>query len=141
MRTNRPTPITVAIGAMLLAMAGQAVAVGIVADGGTATSVAVGANGRQTVTLAPAIGGVSNNTYSSFNVSKAGADLNNNLVNANTIVNQVTGTNPSLIQGAITVLGPRANVILANPNGVTIDGGSFVTNGHVVISTGQVSVG
>jgi filamentous hemagglutinin family protein len=116
-----------------------ALAAGIVADGGTTTSVAVGASGRQTVTIAPAIGGVSNNSYSSFNVSKAGADLNNNLVNANTIVNQVTGTNPSLIQGAVTVLGPRANVILANPNGVTIDGGSFVTNGHVVVSTGQVS--
>jgi filamentous hemagglutinin family protein len=139
MTTSRPTLITFAICAMSSAMAGQAVAAGIVADGGTATSVAVGANGRQTVTLAPAFGGVSNNTYSSFNVTKAGADLNNNLVNANTIVNQVTGTNPSLIQGAITVLGPRANVILANPNGVTIDGGSFVTNGHVVVSTGQVS--
>ncbi|MFP3615031.1 filamentous hemagglutinin N-terminal domain-containing protein, partial [Paraburkholderia sp. SIMBA_050] len=45
----------------------------------------------------------------------------------------------SLIQGAIGVLGPRANVILANPNGITVDGGSFVNAGHVVLSTGQVS--
>jgi len=139
MITTRLTSIAVATGAMLSAMAGQAVAVGIVADGGTATSVAVGANGRQTVTHAPAVGGVSNNTYLSVNVSKPGADLNYKRVNVNTIVNQVTGTNPSLIQGGITVLGPRANVILANPNGVTIDGGSFVTNSHVVISTDQVS--
>ncbi|MFL9998598.1 two-partner secretion domain-containing protein, partial [Paraburkholderia sediminicola] len=78
-------------------------------------------------------------TYSSFNVSKAGADLNNAGINARTIVNQVTSTNPSLIQGAIGVLGPRANVILANPNGITVDGGSFVNAGHVVLSTGQVS--
>ncbi|MGN4039412.1 two-partner secretion domain-containing protein, partial [Burkholderia gladioli] len=35
-------------------------------------------------------------------------------------------------------LGPRANVILANPNGVTVDGGSFTNTGHVVLSTGQV---
>ncbi|WP_232450151.1 filamentous hemagglutinin N-terminal domain-containing protein [Burkholderia ubonensis] len=119
--------------------ASRVFAAGIVADGGTTTSTSVGANGRQTVNIAPAIGGVSNNTYSSFNVSKAGADLNNVGRNARTIVNQVTSTNPSLIQGNINVLGPRANVILANPNGVTVDGGSFTNTGHVVLSTGQVS--
>jgi filamentous hemagglutinin family protein len=117
----------------------QAWATGIVVDGGTATSVSTAANGHQTVAIAPAIGGVSNNTYRSFNVSTAGADLNNSGINANTIVNQVTSTNPSLIQGAINVLGPRANVIIANPNGITVDGGSFVNAGHVVLSTGQVS--
>ncbi|MBJ9688364.1 filamentous hemagglutinin N-terminal domain-containing protein [Burkholderia vietnamiensis] len=116
----------------------SAYAAGIVPDGGTATSVLTGAGGRQTVNIAPTIGGVSNNTYSSFNVSKAGADLNNVGINARTIVNQVTSTNPSLIQGNINVLGPRANVILANPNGVTVDGGSFTNTGHVVLSTGQV---
>ncbi|KVF77356.1 filamentous hemagglutinin [Burkholderia sp. FL-7-2-10-S1-D7] len=116
-----------------------AYAAGILADGATATAVSSGVGGRQTVNIAPAVGGVSNNTYSSFNVSKAGADLNNVGINARTIVNQVTSTNPSLIQGNINVLGPRANVILANPNGVTIDGGSFTNTGHVVLSTGQVS--
>ncbi|NML29634.1 two-partner secretion domain-containing protein [Paraburkholderia antibiotica] len=127
---------------LLLATAGlynPANAAGIVTDGRTATSVATASNGHQTVSLSPAVGGVSHNTYSSFNVSAAGADLNNTGINANTIVNQVTSTNPSLIQGAISVLGPRANVILANPNGVTVDGGSFVNAGHVVLSTGQVS--
>lgn len=126
---------------LIVAMAGAskfAIGAGIVADGGTATAVSTGVGGRQTVNIAPSVGGVSNNTYSSFNVSKAGADLNNVGVNARTIVNQVTGTNPSLIQGNINVLGPRANVILANPNGVTVDGGSFTNTGHVVLSTGQV---
>ncbi|KVT82644.1 filamentous hemagglutinin [Burkholderia ubonensis] len=117
----------------------SAFASGIVADGGTSTTVITGASGRQIVNIAPAIGGVSNNTYSSFSVSKAGADLNNVGINARTIVNQVTSTNPSLIQGNINVLGPRANVILANPNGITVDGGSFTNTGHVVLSTGQVS--
>ncbi|WP_366919229.1 filamentous hemagglutinin N-terminal domain-containing protein [Burkholderia seminalis] len=120
-------------------MSSSAIAAGVAADGGTATTVSVGAGGRVIVNIAPAIGGVSNNTYSSFNVSRAGADLNNVGINARTIVNQVTSTNPSLIQGNINVLGPRANVILANPNGVTIDGGSFTNTGHVVLSTGQVS--
>ncbi|MGF6604912.1 filamentous hemagglutinin family protein, partial [Paraburkholderia sp. GAS448] len=139
MRTTRLARITVATAATLFALAGPALAAGIVPDGGTATSVSTGANGHQTVNIAPAFGGVSHNTYSAFNVGKPGADLNNTGINAQTIVNQVTSTNPSLIQGAIGVLGPRANVILANPNGITVDGGSFVNAGHVVLSTGQVS--
>ena len=60
-------------------------------------------------------------------------------VNARTIVNEVTGTAPSLIQGQIAVAGPRANVVLANPNGITVNGGTFVNTGHVALSTGQVS--
>lgn len=125
--------------AVALLCANSADAAGIVPDGATATSVSTAANGRQTVTLAPAVYGVSQNTYSNFNVTSAGATLNNTGINARTIVNQVTSTNPSLIQGDITVSGPRANVILANPNGITIDGGSFVNTGHVALSTGQVS--
>lgn len=114
-------------------------AAGIVPDGGTATTVSTAANGQQTVNIAPAFSGVSQNTYSSFNVSAAGATLNNVGINARTIVNQVTSTNPSLIEGQIAVTGSRANVILANPNGITVNGGSFVNAGHVALSTGQVS--
>lgn len=80
-------------------------------------------------------GGVSHNTYSHFNVGNAGVDLNNVGVNARTIVNQVTSTDPSVIAGQLAVLGSRANVVLANPNGITIDGGSFVNTGHVALST------
>jgi filamentous hemagglutinin family protein len=112
---------------------------GIVTDGGTATTVSTAANGLQTVNIAPAISGVSQNTYSSFNVSSAGAALNNVGINARTIVNQVTSSNPSLIEGQISVTGSRANVILANPNGITVNGGSFVNTGHVALTTGQVS--
>ncbi|WP_404823883.1 filamentous hemagglutinin N-terminal domain-containing protein [Burkholderia seminalis] len=132
-------PLQRSLPLVLVGVSCSALAAGIVPDGGTVTSVSNGVTGRQTVNIAPTIGGVSNNTYSSFNVSKAGADLNNFGINARTIVNQVTSTNPSLIQGNVNVLGPRANVILANPNGVTVDGGSFTNTGHVVLSTGQVS--
>ncbi|KVP59015.1 filamentous hemagglutinin [Burkholderia ubonensis] len=116
-----------------------ALAAGIVPDGGTATSVSLAPDGRQLVNLAPAVAGVSSNTYSSFNVTAAGATLNNTGINARMIVNQVTSTNPSLIQGQIDVAGPRANVVLANPNGITVNGGSFVNTGHVALSTGNVS--
>jgi filamentous hemagglutinin family protein len=114
-------------------------AAGIAIDGGTATTVSTAANGHQTVNIAPTVAGVSNNTYSSFNVDAAGASLNNVGINARTIVNQVTSTNPSVISGRIDVLGSRANVVLANPNGITVNGGSFVNTGRVALSTGHVS--
>lgn len=123
----------------LTLMSVHAHAAGVVADGGTATSVSTAANGHQTVNIAPSVGGVSHNTYSHFNVGSAGVDLNNVGINARTIVNQVTSTAPSVISGQLAVLGSRANVVLANPNGITINGGSFVNTGHVALSTGQVS--
>jgi filamentous hemagglutinin family protein len=99
---------------------------GIVPDGGTHTSVTTSSSGRQTVSIAPSTYGVSSNTYSSFNVTRAGATLDNTSANARIIVNQITSTNPSLIEGDVTVLGSRANVVLANPNGISIDYGSLL---------------
>lgn len=124
---------------MLAAVPCNTYAIGIAVDGGTATSVSTAANGHQTVNIAPTVAGVSNNTYSSFNVGAAGASLNNTGINARTIVNQVTSTNPSIISGQIDVIGSRANVVLANPNGITVNGGSFVNTGRVALTTGQVS--
>lgn len=92
--------------------------------------------GRRIVPIAPAIARVSSNTYSSFNVSSAGATLNNVGINARTIVNQVTSTNPSLIEGEIAVAGPRANVIPANPNGITVNGGASILPSHLAKSVG-----
>ncbi|EUC12598.1 filamentous hemagglutinin N-terminal domain-containing protein [Paraburkholderia hospita] len=123
----------------LTVMSVPAHAVGVVADGGTATSVSTAASGHQVVSIAPAVGGVSHNTYSHFNVGSAGVDLNNVGINARTIVNQVTSTDQSVISGQLAVLGSRANVVIANPNGITLNGGSFVNTGHVALSTGQVS--
>jgi filamentous hemagglutinin family protein len=126
--------------AVLLAAAPvTASAAGIVVDGATATTVSTATNGHQTVNIAPAFAGVSSNTYTNFNVAAAGASLNNVGINARTIVNQVTSTNPSIISGRIDVLGSRANVILANPNGITVNGGSFVNTGRVALTTGRVS--
>ena len=136
---HRPAHLAVLLGLCAVFSPPTAMAAGIVPDGGTATSVSTAANGRQTVNIAPSVAGVSHNTYSSFNVGTVGADLNNTAVAARTIVNQVTSTNPSLIQGNIAVLGPRANVILANPNGITVDGGTFTNTGNVALTTGQVS--
>jgi hypothetical protein len=55
---------------------------GIVPDGGTHTSVTTSSSGRQTVSIAPSTYGVSSNTYSSFNITRAGATLDNTSANA-----------------------------------------------------------
>jgi filamentous hemagglutinin family protein len=128
-----------AVSLYLLAWGVPSLGAGIVPDSGTVTSVVSGAGGRQVVNIAPAVSGVSHNTYTQFNVGAPGATLNNVGINARTIVNQVTSTNPSLISGELSVAGPMANVILANPNGITVDGGSFVNTGHLALSTGSVS--
>lgn len=125
--------------AVLFSVMHGAFANGITPDGRTSTTVTYDSNGRAVISIATPVANVSYNGYSSFNVDKPGAALQNTGVNARTIVNEVTSSNPSWIQGPITVLGPRANVILANPNGITVDGGSFVNTGHVVLSTGTVS--
>lgn len=119
--------------------AGNGFAAGVVPDGGTATTVSTGTNGRVTVGIAAPVGGVSTNTYRDFNVSRAGVDLDNVTARARNIVNQVTSTNPSVLEGPLSVLGPRANVILVNPNGWSINGASVQNVGNLAISTGQVS--
>lgn len=116
------------------------VAADIVADGGTATSVGVATNGVETVQIAPADSSrVSHNTYSAFNVSSDGAALDNRIVAARTIVNEVTSNSVSSIQGDVEVLGTRAHVILANPNGITVDGGRFINVGNLALSTGDIT--
>lgn len=124
---------------MALCVVRPALAAGVVADGGTATSVSVGATGRVTVGIAPAVAGVSQNTFREFNVSATGVDLNNAGVAARNIVAQVTGTNPSVLAGPLAVLGPRANVIIANPNGVSVNGLTVSGIGNLALTSGQVS--
>ncbi|WP_257993381.1 filamentous hemagglutinin N-terminal domain-containing protein [Cupriavidus pauculus] len=123
----------------LIALAARCHAAGVVADGSTATTVNVGAGGRITVGVAGAVGGVSTNSYREFNVPRAGVDLDNATARARTILNQVTGTNPSLLEGPLSVLGPRANVVIANPNGISVNGMVVQNIGNLALTTGQVS--
>ena len=103
-------------------------------------------------------GGVSRNIYSQFDVGANGAVLNNSAAQsqtkiagtiagnkwlsatggAKTIVNEITGTKASQISGAIEVAGSRANVIFANPNGLTINGGEFINTNKATLTTGTI---
>lgn len=82
---------------------------------------------------------ISHNKYSEFNVGSNGVILNNTGAAARTIINEVTGSNPSLINGELRVLGTRAHVVIANPNGVSVNGASFVNMGSVALTTGRIT--
>ncbi|WP_170948512.1 hemagglutinin repeat-containing protein [Bordetella genomosp. 5] len=108
----------------------------------------------------PSAGGVSNNRYLQFNVGPGGVVLNNSggssqtqlagpvtgnpmLGNqrATTILNQVTANNPSRLQGLIEVAGHRANVIVANPAGLTCNGCGFLNANRATLTTGKPILG
>lgn len=114
-------------------------------------------NGITLVNVAgPSTGGVSRNDYTNFNVPQNGVILNNSYQMANTklggyipgnpnmmrgsanvIVNEVTSHNPTEMKGFIEVAGRKASVVVANPNGITVDGGGFINTDRAVLTTGK----
>ena len=114
-------------------------------------------NGITLVNVAgPSAGGVSRNNYTNFNVPQNGVILNNSYQMANTklggyvpgnpnmmrgsanvIVNEVTSHNPTEMKGFIEVAGRKASVVVANPNGITVDGGGFINTDRAVLTTGK----
>ncbi|WP_322864752.1 filamentous hemagglutinin N-terminal domain-containing protein (plasmid) [Aquicoccus sp. G2-2] len=111
----------------------------VVSDGGTATNVTIGTSGLVTVDIAPAdSASISHNTYSSFSVPTGGVNLNNGAVGAGTILNEVTSANTTTIEGPLTVIGQKADVIVANPNGVAVNGGRFQNTGNIALTTGMM---
>ncbi|MBB4017441.1 filamentous hemagglutinin family protein [Chelatococcus caeni] len=141
-RSGRPLALAAGFAALALGANGAALAQAVQADGGTATMVTVGAGGRITVGIAPpGAHDISRNTYTHFSVPAAGVVLDNSAgAGARTILNEVTSANRSRIEGPLEVLGNRAHVILANPNGITVNGGSFINTSGVLLSTGQVRI-
>jgi len=115
------------------------------------------ANGRTVVQIVtPNATGLSHNRYDQFNVDKNGVILNNSPIITQTqlggliqgnpniapgsaakvILNEVMSTNRSLLNGFIEVAGERANVIVANPNGISIGGLGFINTSRGVLTTG-----
>ncbi|WP_080709617.1 hemagglutinin repeat-containing protein [Cupriavidus metallidurans] len=132
----------------------------IVADpnaGAHRPTVGQTANGLPQVDITrPSAAGVSLNHYSQFDVNKPGAILNNSpaivatqqagYINGNPnllpgqgariIVNQVTGTMPSQLQGYVEVAGARSEVVIANPNGLMVNGLGFINTSRATLTTG-----
>ncbi|MFC4424556.1 filamentous hemagglutinin N-terminal domain-containing protein, partial [Cupriavidus pampae] len=127
-----------------------------VASGKTNTYVAP--NGTTVVNIDTAnAAGLSHNRYNSYNVNDKGLVLNNttsaqiayqsqlagqvtanfNMTNAaRVILNEVVSNNRSTLAGFTEVLGGRADVILANPYGITCSGCGFINTDRVTLTTG-----
>lgn len=116
----------------------------VIPDGGSNTTTSIDfTSGATNVQIAPVgnpTSAISHNTYTEFSVNSLGVNLDNRTVNARTILNEVTSSRISNLNGPLDVLGARAHVIVANPNGIFVDGASFHNTGGVVLSTGKASV-
>ncbi|MBC7434746.1 MAG: filamentous hemagglutinin N-terminal domain-containing protein, partial [Bdellovibrionales bacterium] len=103
----------------------------------------------------PSAAGISRNVFGQFDVQRNGAILNNSRTNVQTqlggwaqgnpwlatgaakvILNEVNSANPSLLKGYVEVAGQKADVIIANPAGIKVDGAGFINAGNVVLTTG-----
>ncbi|QND84715.1 hemagglutination activity domain-containing large exoprotein [Chromobacterium vaccinii] len=143
-----------------LGLGSSALAADIAADphapAGKQPGVIQSANGLPVVQIAaPTAAGVSHNQYQQFNVGPGGALLNNSAVNVNTqlagyisgnpnlkngsariILNEVTQANPSQLRGYLEVAGQRAQVVIANPWGITCSGCGFINTQQATLTTG-----
>ena len=117
------------------------------------------ANGVDLVQIAEVnSNGVSRNLYSDFNIKSTGLILNNatkytktelggyidrNMFlagkGARVILNEVTSSNASTLNGYLEVAGNKASVVIANVNGISVNGLGFINTDNVVLSTGAVT--
>ena len=133
----------------------------ITVDGKTNVYVEKSLNGVDIINIAtPSEKGISHSTFKEFNVSEKGAVINNakniarshiaGLINGNkNILDKraklalldVTGTKESKLKGILEALSKeKLDVILSNPNGITLDGASFFNIHNMSLTTSKVNI-
>ncbi|MBD8091303.1 hemagglutinin repeat-containing protein [Pseudomonas fluorescens] len=112
--------------------------------------------------VAPNAGGLSHNQFLDYNVDRQGVVLNNALQAgqsqlagqlaanpqfqgqaASVILNEVISRNASTLNGAQEIFGKAADYVLANPNGISVNGGSFINtpNANLVVGRPELNDG
>lgn len=105
--------------------------------------------------VAPNGQGLSHNQFNDYNVAEPGVVLNNALAAgqsalagalgangqfhgsaASTILNEVVGNQLSNINGPQEIFGQAADYVLANPNGIQVNGGSLINSLHATFLVG-----
>lgn len=130
-----------------------------ISDITTTPSLDKAPNGVDIVNIvAPNQTGISDNHYIDFNVNTSGVILNNSLqsvtptqlggiitsnpnliqTQAKLILNQVVSTNSSFLLGKLEVAGEKADVLIANPNGLTCKDCGFINIGNLTLSTALI---
>ncbi|BBB90465.1 two-partner secretion domain-containing protein [Methylomusa anaerophila] len=114
------------------------------------------ANGLPVVQITtPSAAGVSRNIFQQFDVFSQGLILNNSrdIVgtqlagyiagnpfllkgSARIILSEVSGPQASHLNGYTEIAGQKAEFILANPNGIFVDGAGFINTSHATLTTG-----
>ena len=107
----------------------------------------------------PSAAGVSKNSFSQFDVGSDGVILNNSRKNTQTqtagwvegnpwlgkgeakvILNQVNSTSPSQLAGYTEIAGGKAELVIANPAGITCSGCGFINASRTTLTTGQAQM-
>jgi filamentous hemagglutinin len=150
--------IRLALGAVILPVSAQAE---IIADRAAPSdqrpTILVTPNDIPLVNIrTPNSAGVSHNTYQQFDVQQQGVILNNSRTNVQTlqggwvegnpwlatggarvILNEVNSSDPSMLNGYVEVAGQQAQVVIANPAGVTCTDCGFINANRVTLTSGR----
>ncbi|RXZ69519.1 filamentous hemagglutinin N-terminal domain-containing protein [Fusobacterium necrophorum] len=116
-------------------------------------------NGTDVINIVNPSNGISHNKYVDFNVGdknniifnnsqKNGTSVTGGEVSANpnltnsaaVILNEVQGNFASELNGGLEVFGKKADLVIANENGINVNGARFINTSALTLSTGKVSL-